>query len=366
MNILRTEFENYADRILYGRTVRYSEKNSIAHGAVSQQTQEQFHDLMLQMIAEIQNSPASLNVPDIPDNPCKPGYTATHHPEHFKQRNAVTQPIDFPFDLLYAIGKYGAWSGNSILEADFSYVRKHFKHLLIKDLVNSLESAIAFLSAFGFNIEISLGVKQPERLIVSHSVNAYLLNALKLLTETNDRNAFNACLFSGDCSFYVERLNTLLGLDSGYILSVLERYKERGYEIKYDILGCSADKNGSGCKFGFREYEQPSFSFTSSALGIKAMLADYDSLDGLTRQLLVESCNKCSDCLFCAKGKGGIVTKKQHAQNIEHKDKSYRLCPYYPNLAWRNHEITKEVIEKVFSFNITQEKYAKDWRKQKN
>jgi len=33
MDVLKTEFENYADRILYGRTVRFSEKNSVAHGS---------------------------------------------------------------------------------------------------------------------------------------------------------------------------------------------------------------------------------------------------------------------------------------------------------------------------------------------
>ena len=366
MSIIKNEFKNYAERILYGRIVRFSEKNFIDHKTVSRQAQEQLHDLMSEMILEIQKNPVALNIPDIPDNPMKPGWTATHFPEHAKQRGEVTVPIDLPFDLLYVIGKYGVWIENNDLRIEINSFKKNFK-----DLMKSLDLTIEFLSIFGFKIEIyPIGVKRLTHMIVSHSANVYLLHALKLLAEVNNigydyKGGFNICSFDGDRSFYIERLNSLLGFGSGYIQSVLERYKKRGYEINYDILGFSTNKNGSGCGISFRDYEQPSFAFSSSALGIKAMLTDYSSLDKLVQQFLAENCRNCNNCMFCAKGKGGVVTKKQHTQNIVYNDKSYHLCPYYPNIVRHNHKITKEVIEQVFSFNIVQEKFAKDWRKPK-
>ena len=273
------------------------------------------------------------------------------------------------FNFLFVIGKYGVWFIDNVLQVNLPSFNKpnpsykeHIKALKEKVYLNA-----EFLSKFGFNIEIyPIGAKKFKYITVSHSVNPELIPALKLLAERDDYGSwqkyFSACLFNtSNLRFYIERLNTLLGFDEGYIASFLERYKERGYEIKYDVLGCSANKNGAGSGFDFNHKQ--SLNFSSSALGIKAMLEDFDSLDKSTQQLLVERCNNCSDCMFCAKGKGGEITKKQYAQNVAFDGQSYKLCPSYPNLCWSNHEITKEVTERIFAFNISQENYAKEWRK---
>jgi hypothetical protein len=152
-------------------------------------------------------------------------------------------------------------------------------------------------------------------------------------------------------------------LGEGYLQSVFGRYIECGYTVKYGNYTFSVNRDGSGCAFEFREFEQPSFTFTASALGVKAMLENYASLDDKTKRLLAERCNKCRSCMICAKGKGGVISKKLYAQTIEHNGETMALCPSYPNFAWRNREITQEAVEQVFAYNVIQENYAKDWRK---
>jgi hypothetical protein len=83
VDTLITDFDKYSERILYGRLVRLAPKNSVEHDSITRETQERVHDLFTAMIAEMQTNPAAVGIPDIPDNPCKPGNTAAKQPELF-------------------------------------------------------------------------------------------------------------------------------------------------------------------------------------------------------------------------------------------------------------------------------------------
>ena len=372
MEILKTEFDNYADRIIYGRLVRLAPKNTVDHKTVPKEAQERVHDLFTAMFAKMQTNPAAASIPVIADNPCKPGYTATHQPEYVRQRNMVSEPIDLPFQVLRLFAKYGSFSSSNTLEIEINTVRKPYKYFgtSLPIFLETLERGMTFLSSFGFQFAILPdNAKRPTHVCISHD-DVDLLHALGLLSSLSGddgghKNGFHACIFNGDYSFYIERLNKILNLGEGYLQSVFERYKERGYTVKVGNHTFNVSKNGSGCGFEFREFEQPSFAFSASALGVKAMLEDYASLDELTKRILAERCNTCKHCMFCAKGKGGAITKKIFAKNITYNNEILYLCPSYPKFAWRNNEITREAIEQVFAFNITQENYAKDWRKTK-
>lgn len=361
---LKTNFSSLAERILYSLVIAYSEKNHIDNQTVSISTQHQFHELMKNMLETLYRNPAVLNIPlEYPDEPFLKGECLNQYPDRTKRFKSIYNIIASFYKFMYAVGLNGQVIKDTLV----------VESCMTKPKAKTIY--LDYMKLLGFVIE-----KSKSQIVFSYPDVPDILKAWKLLAEvSNDFGKttpwengtlfnFVACVYDGDYMYWLDRSNELLDAAPGFLRSVFQNYKEQGYSLmiygsfstnEFD-MGCTAKKEVSGVTFLYRTREKDAYVYQpSNFIGLKAILEQYDTLTEKMKKYLVDTCKLCNECLFCTKGKNNKV----HAQAVNYEGQERRLCPYYPNMWWNNHDITNDIVTLVKEFNELQENNGKDWRK---
>lgn len=363
-SLLKTNFSSIAERILYSIIIAFSKRNHIANDKVSIQAQEQLHDLMCGILTSMYNNPTVLKIPiDDSDDAFSPHECLNQYPERTKRFKSVYEIITSFYMFLYTSGLNGQVIDGK-LEVESSKIKPKIKPIYLE-----------YLTTFGFEIE-----KRQTQLVFSYPANKNILDAWKLLAETSveygkltpytSGTLFNfvACVFNGDYSYWLDKSNDLLGFEPGFLKSVFDIYRSKEYQITIygELSGnafamhCMSKKEVSGISFEYLSRQHPAFLVRPlNFIGVKSLLEQFDELDNDVKELLVNTCKKCTGCLLCTKGKN----IKIHAQKVNIKDKTINLCPSYPDMYWFNQEITDNVVSTIIKFNQLQEVNGKDWHK---
>ena len=106
-----------------------------------------------------------------------------------------------------------------------------------------------------------------------------------------------------------------------------------------------------------RTIQDMTFVGTANGISEKAMLDDFDYLDGDLKEHLLKTCKPCNGCLTCTKnGKNKIYTTI-----VTHNGTEYKLCPSFPWHRWDAYD--RGLIDSLYKYHDAQNVYGVDWKK---
>lgn len=363
MKIKQTKsFNTISERIIYGLNFIYSEFVPIKSEKVDEKSQRKVHKLMGQMIDKLYVAPEFLNLAVNTDETYEWYALNNSNLELDKVYKSIFKGLYDFYKYLYISFLHGESKENclSITNKTLSKNKASYKPLYK-----------TFLNEIG--IDIKKG--KVETMFTAESDT---LKGLKLLAEKTPVNInrwtpyvllnFACCSFTGDFSFLLTRVDSVVGLD-GLLLEIEDNYMTSGYEKS---IKCSFGASGFAFSISFqnkvggfiigynpRKYWQFYFGSMNS-IGVKAMLEDFENLDYDLQKHLINVCKTCNGCLGCTKGGRNKIL----AVKVKHDSKEYNLCN--DNYARHNWEtINSDLALQLFKYHTEQENYGTNWKKKK-
>jgi len=348
------EFDSVAQRVLYGLRFVYADFVAVESDLVSAGSQQRLHELMGRMLGRLYEEPGLLELPDNPDEAYEWHLCNNQKPALNAVFLAVCKPIYEFYKFLYITALRGELRGGALSVGG--------------DVLK--QNKAGYKPCFG-NLLRQAGIEAvKDKNGVTLNAGGEVLAALKLLAERVPVDPdpwhpyaledFARCSFDGGKAYLIERIDNVNGWN-GLLTGLQKECLENGYEQEIKLsLGAAGQgldiylKNKvGGFQTGYnpRKYQQFYFG-TINGIGEKAMLTDFDSLDGDIRRHFISICRRCNGCLICTKsGKN-----KKFTVEVTYDGTAYKLCPSYPRHSWEAPD--PKLIGVLLKYHELQEKYA--------
>jgi len=355
-------FDNLAQRVLYRYAFSFADFVPIESYTVSIEAQRSFYDFCASVVRGIADDPTLLGVStEHPDEWLGAHECLNMRPGLQKVRNECLKAFNGIAGLLFAAGFCGELQNGQLV------VRRSD---LPKLTGKSLAIYLKLVAQYGL-----LSESQKDYLLFAYPKSPDALTAWKLLAETtlgsdNPNNnkdelwpRFILWFHNNDGTFFLNRIQKLLGLDDDFFEYISNKYLSSDYSAKLVVdqyrTSCVFIKNVGGLSIEYATLS-PTVRFVNyTCIGIKAVLEHADEMDDDIKPQLIKFCNPCNNCMGCTKG----GKNKLFAVSVHFKDKEHRLCPQFVQMAWYNNDISREKIDFMLALNELQERYGKNWRK---
>ncbi len=340
-------FDNISQRVLWSFNFMFSDFAPISSNIASESAQKDLHTLFANIIDTLYQDPTLLELPTTPDQAFDWHVCNNQIPE----LNDIFMEI---YDKLYTFYKFLLIAGLAG-KADGS--------TLTIDKPKLKEHKAAYKKPFAaFFQKLGITCTAIKNDITLQFQSAELLNALHLLSQTDDLFAFACCSFNGSYDHLLQRIDDLYDYN-GFLLETAQTYLRKGFaqsiSIYFGKTGLGLDikftigSKDTGFKIVFNGRKKDLFRFgTMSGVGEKAMLEDFASLDPLLQKHFIKICRPCNSCLACTKG----GKSKQFTANANYNGSQYQLCPQFPQHEWER--LDQELADTLFTYLETQQKYA--------
>ena len=309
-----------------------------------------------QLIDKLYEQPALLGLSEHVDEAWEWHMVNNTNPELDKVYQSVYKTLYEFYKFLYFSALHGEISGD-YLQISIAKLKEYKS--AFKPQYQALLSEVGIEAA-------------KDKTDVTVTADNELLKSLNLLAQRVPTNVnkwtpfvlanFVCCSFDGDFSYLIERTDALCGLD-GLLFELRDRCLAEGYEQEFGVgvSSTSIDYNiifknkigGFGIGYRSRKYQQFFFG-TINGIGEKAMLEDFENLDGDLKEHFIGICRTCNSCMGCTKsGKNKAFTVC-----VTYGGKEYSLCPQFPRHGWDT--LDRELIDVLFKYHVAQEKYGID------
>ena len=358
-NKLIKEFDSVSQRAIYGLNLMYSEFEPIESSSADEGCQARLHGLMGRMIGRLYENPMLLGLPGSKDEAFQKYELNNMNPGLDKIYQSMFKSLYEFYRFLYMSALHGGIQAESLFVGNEALKIGKAPY---KTQYGALLGEVGIIAA-----------KDKEG--VTLAADNSLLRAMKLLAEKVPVNVspwtpfalinFAACSFTGSFGYLLPRADSINNL-GGMLIGLEKRCLEKGYATSIECSMTLTDlgfaivfKRGvGGFSIGYRARKYQQFQFgTLNGIGEKAMIEDFGNLDTDMQTHFINICRICNQCLGCTKnGKNQVFTV-----NVEYKDKSYSLCPSFPNHSWDT--IDENLISLLFKYHDAQERYGTDWKK---
>jgi len=338
---MQQDFNSYAQRIIYGHKLAFSDFVPISSKKSSESGQREFHSLLKNIIDTLYDDPATLKMP-ITDDLVKLDYSSTPN-EITKIRLSLTKVMYEFYSFMYETGKYGVIDGKQMTVQLSVYKTAKIS---VKPIY------LEFLSRFDV-----VGTKTKETLTLPCD-NSELFHAWQLLSEVSSNLFRFACgMYNDDLSYLLRRAELQLGLNDGFLSECEEKLLKNGFTKR-----SRTNLGKTEMMFEFRYIKQSSGiiinngsrspfvnALSNSHQGYKAMLENFDDFDDDIRAYLVKIDRGCKvGCTECGKPEKAGWTIKV---NFDNEDLS--ICP-----KWPNNKLDIRDIDFLIKFFTLQDEYA--------
>ena len=352
-------FETISKRALYGLRLFYSDFSPTESSSASAQEQKRLHEIMGILVDKLNDDPSLLNLPDDKDEAYQAWEVNNMKPGLDKVYQTIFKSLFEFYKFLYMAALHGKIEsgcltvGSAELKAHKAAYRPLYKTLLY-------EAGIEISSdKAGVSICADVGVLKSIQLLAGKvPVNVNKWTPFVLAN-------FACCSFTGDFSYLLQRTDDANNMD-GLLFTMQKEALSKGYvltvscEMTATYIGITISFNNGvgGFQIGYNPRKYKPFYFgTANGIGEKAMLDDFDNLDGDLKEHLVKTCKPCNGCLTCTKnGKNKIYTTI-----VTHNGTEYKLCPSFPWHRWDAYD--RGLIDSLYKYHGAQNVYGVDWKK---
>lgn len=354
MDIFRKkEFDNTAQRILYGFLFVYSDFEPVASDTADAQAQKKLHESMGRMLGRLYETPALLGLPENPDEAYEWYEVSNRKPALSAVYLSAYKTLYEFYKFLYVAALHGEPKEGSlsvrteILKANRTGYKPVYNKLLNEAGMEAVKEKSGVLILADGNIPAALKLLAEK---VPTGINQWTPFELA---------DFARCSFCGEKEYLLLRTDRVNGLN-GLLIELQNKCMEKGYSRDIRLHFTATDLSFAVCfktetggfQIGYssRKYRQFSFG-TMNGIGEKAMLEDFENLDEDMQRHFVGICRPCSGCLSCTKnGKNKIFTVRVHYAGKEHS-----LCPCFPCHEWET--LDGRLAEILFRYHDLQTRY---------
>lgn len=352
-NIIGKTFDNVSQRMLYCMLFCFSEFNFIDSQEVSVTSQKQMHSLCGNIIQSLYDNQMLLKLPVEADEYYENWMCNNQKPHLIKLLRKVYKKLYDLYHFMLLCGIHGELTDACIIVDSVS------------SSIKVKKAYISFLSNMGIEVEVEGNILTLKSEKYDNIFPAWILLSKESLDgqKISPKSVFDFafCVYNRNYSYFLRRVEKVLGLNDRFLETYIEELKLKNYdiipdrkftanglEVRYQFLNKSS---GFIISFDYRKKNQICFSL-SNGIGLKRILEDYKNQENNTKKFLCEMFRFCNGCRQCTKGKDIPI----YASNVVYNGKNYLLCPLWPNASW--YSMDKDRLENIIEVIELQERYT--------
>ena len=331
-------FDNLAQRVLYRYAFAFADFVPIESDMVPVDAQRAFYRFCESVVRGVAEDPSLLGMStEQADEWLEAHGVMNRRPVLSKVRNEGQKAFCDLCGLLFAVGASGDYRDGRLVVRRSELPKLTGKTLAIYQKL---------FERYGLLTEISDDILSFTFSDCPEALAAWKLLAAKCGENQERRKElpvrFALWIHDGDGSYFLKRIETLLGLDKGFFAYVAEKYRAKGYNAQFIVdeynVNYVYSKDVGGLSIQYSTL-LPTVRFVNrTCIGIKAALEHANQLDDEVIGQLVRFCKPCSGCMLCTKsGKN-----KPFTVTVHHGGNEYRLCPEFVQMEWYNNDISRE------------------------
>lgn len=337
-NKIGKDFENLAQRVVYGYAGTMPGFVPVKSNLATEQSQKQLHGFISDMAQILYSNPETIGLPIRPDDYYNDWELQNCKPDLIDAMRNIKKKIDDFYMLLLKIGESGVIKNNMIYidKTDLKFTNK----------------TLSKLGHFGLKSEV-----QKEDTLFWSDEYPDMLPAWKLLSSVAlENNKFPLLMFSHcmlDPTYPYSRDIFARLIENKSVLNSLEEFFEKsGYkyidirenEISMDwaksygkkdepLKDSWAEREHGGLSVFYDYKKKNQITYGLRVPKFKELLSCFNDMDDNLKEFVIKTSKKCDNCGYCTQTDKTGTRKKQLA-NVTHNG-NYNLCLLFPGFCYR-------------------------------